>query len=414
MTVERLTITDKAHDEFVKTHPHGDLLQLSKWGDVKKSAGWYSKRIAVGRAGEVAGVAQLLFKKVPRLPYTLCYISRGFVCDYRDHEVVEALLEQGIEIAKAERAYSIKIDPDVEVTEVEDLVDYMESIGFKHKGFEDGLSKHYIQPRMTMVTNIDQSEEDLIKSFERNNRSRVKLSQKKGTRAYIASRDELQTFADLMQETGSRDGFLTRDVSYFENIYDALNPDGDAELVLVKLVPGEVLPKLREERQVRLDKKARLEGKEKNQKIENQIKDLDIQLAKLEKQIDELTEMEKTTPEGKVLSGSILTFAGHKAYYLYGASSNEYRDYLPNYNMQLTMMRYARDKGAKTYDFGGTSNHPDKESEYYGLWQFKKMWGTKLSAKIGEFDYVLNPPVYQLIEQVKPQIMNLKRKLGRR
>lgn len=58
-----------------------------------------------------------------------------------------------------------------------------------------------------------------------------------------------------MQETGSRDGFLTRDVSYFENIYDALNPDGDAELVLVKLVPGHVLPKLREELALRKEKK---------------------------------------------------------------------------------------------------------------------------------------------------------------
>lgn len=65
------------------------------------------------------------------------------------------------------------------MTEAQGLVEFMESIGFKHKGFEDGLSKHYIQPRMTTITNIDQSDEDLIKSFERNNRSRVKLSQKK-------------------------------------------------------------------------------------------------------------------------------------------------------------------------------------------------------------------------------------------
>lgn len=414
MTVERLTITDETHDAFVKAHPHGDLLQLSKWGEVKKSAGWTSRRIAVGRNGEVAGVAQLLFKKVPRLPYTLCYASRGFVCDYRDHEVVEALLAQAVEVARSERAYSIKIDPDVEVTEVAGLVDYMESIGFKHKGFEDGLSKNYIQPRMTMITNIDQNDEGLIKSFERNNRSRVKLSQKKGTNAYIAGREDLQIFADLMQETGSRDGFLTRDVSYFQNIYDALNPDGDAELVLVKLVPGEVLPKLHEEYKTRAEKKERLGQKEKSQKIDNQLKDLEIQMTKLQKQIDELTEMEKTNPEGKVLSGAILTFSGHKAYYLYGASSNEYRDYLPNYNMQLSMMRYAREKGAKTYDFGGTSNHPDKDSEYFGLWQFKKMWGARLSAKIGEFDYVLNPYVYQLIEQVKPRVMNFRRKLGRR
>ena len=38
-----------------------------------------------------------------------------------------------------------------------------------------------------------------------------------------------------MKITGERDGFLTRDISYFENIYDALHEDGDAELFLVKL-----------------------------------------------------------------------------------------------------------------------------------------------------------------------------------
>ena len=38
-----------------------------------------------------------------------------------------------------------------------------------------------------------------------------------------------------MKITGERDGFLTRDISYFENIYDALHEDGDAELFLVKV-----------------------------------------------------------------------------------------------------------------------------------------------------------------------------------
>ena len=36
------------------------------------------------------------------------------------------------------------------------------------------------------------------------------------------------------------------------------------------------------------------------------------------------------------------------------------------------MMKYAREHGATTYDFGGTDNDPDKDSEHYGLWAFKK------------------------------------------
>ena len=63
---------------------------------------------------------------------------------------------------------------------------------------------------------------------------------KRGTKVERTGRG-LKTFANLMKITGKRDGFLTRDISYFENIYDALHEDGDAELFLVKLEPKPVL-----------------------------------------------------------------------------------------------------------------------------------------------------------------------------
>ncbi|NFW94833.1 lipid II:glycine glycyltransferase FemX, partial [Staphylococcus aureus] len=137
-------------------------------------------------------------------------------------------------------------------------------------------------------------------------------------------------------------------------------------------------------------------------------------IAKNEDLKRDLEALEKEHPEGIYLSGALLMFAGSKSYYLYGASSNEFRDFLPNHHMQYTMMKYAREHGATTYDFGGTDNDPDKDSEHYGLWAFKKVWGTYLSEKIGEFDYVLNQPLYQLIEQVKPRLTKAKIKISRK
>lgn len=127
-----------------------------------------------------------------------------------------------------------------------------------------------------------------------------------------------------------------------------------------------------------------------------------------------MEKLELSHPEGIYLSGALLMFAGNKSYYLYGASSNEYRDFLPNHHMQFAMMQYAREHGATTYDFGGTDNDPDKDSDHYGLWTFKKVWGTYLSEKIGEFDYVLNKPLYQLIENVKPKLTKAKIRISRK
>ncbi len=43
-----------------------------------------------------------------------------------------------------------------------------------------------------------------------------------------------------------------------------------------------------------------------------------------------------------------------------------------------------------------------------------KVWGTYLSEKIGEFDYVLNKPLYQVIENFKPKLTKAKIKLSRK
>ncbi|HDY9499613.1 TPA: lipid II:glycine glycyltransferase [Staphylococcus argenteus] len=417
--MEKMHITNQEYDAFVKSHPNGDLLQLTKWAETKQLTGWYARRIAVGRDGEVQGVAQLLFKKVPRLPFTLCYISRGFVVDYSNKEALNALLESAKEIAKAEKAYAIKIDPDVEVDKATDALQNLKALGFKHKGFKEGLSKDYIQPRMTMITPIDKTDDELLNSFERRNRSKVRLALKRGTTVERSNREGLKTFAELMKITGERDGFLTRDISYFENIYDALHEDGDAELFLVKLDPKENIAKVNQELNELNAEIAKWQQKKETsekqaKKAQNMINDAKNKIAKNEDLTRDLEALEREHPDGIYLSGALLMFAGAKSYYLYGASSNEFRDFLPNHHMQYTMMKYARDHGATTYDFGGTDNDPDKDSEHYGLWAFKKVWGTYLSEKVGEFDYVLNQPLYQLIEQVKPRLTKAKIKISRK
>ena len=162
--------------------------------------------------------------------------------DYEDTAALELLLAETTALAKEEKAYTIKIDPDVEVDQGIQAIKNLKKLGFKHKGFKEGLSKDYIQPRMTMITPIDKSDEELIKSFDKRNRSKSKTCPKTWySRVEHAGREGLGTFAQLMKITGERDGFLTRDVSYFETIYDALHEDGDAELFLVKLEPKPVI-----------------------------------------------------------------------------------------------------------------------------------------------------------------------------
>ncbi|WP_428416203.1 lipid II:glycine glycyltransferase FemX [Phocicoccus schoeneichii] len=410
--MQHMILTEQEHNTFIENHPNGDLLQLSDWATSKELTGWYSKRIAVGNGDEVKGVATLQFKKLPKVKYTLCYISRGFVVDYNDTLAVKALLASAIEEAKKEHAYVIKIDPDIEETDRE-AFKLLKGLGFIHHGFVDGMSKDAIQPRQTMVTDVSLSDKELLNSFERNNRTRVRRALKTGTVVKKSDREGLKTFHELMKITGERDGFLTRDITYFESMYDALNPNGHMELFLVELHGKEVRENLENDiNKVQKDIKKAEKNKDET-KRENLLENLNNRLEKLNQQVEETKYIEEKYPEGAVLSGALYAQSGKKAYYLYGASSNDFRDFLPNHHMQFHMMQYARAHGAESYDFGGVSVSPAKDSEYFGLWQFKSQWGTKVSNKIGEFDFILNRPVYHLLNIAIPAAQKTKIALNR-
>ena len=84
-------------------------MQLTKWAETKRLTGWYSKRVAVGENGEIKGVGQLLFKKIPKLPFTLCYVSRGFVADYNDRDVLRALLNETKKSLKKKKRMRLRL-----------------------------------------------------------------------------------------------------------------------------------------------------------------------------------------------------------------------------------------------------------------------------------------------------------------
>lgn len=103
--------------------------------------------------------------------------------------------------------------------------------------------------------------------------------------------------------------------------------------------------------------------------------------------------------EPMYLSGALFAISGNKGYYMYAASSDEYRELLPNYFMQWEIMKYAKGRGALSYDFGGISGMEGESGDKTpGLYAFKKRWGARSAGRIGEFDYVFKPFWYRLMK----------------
>lgn len=77
-----------------------------------------------------------------------------------------------------------------------------------------------------------------------------------------------------------------------------------------------------------------------------------------------------------LLSAAIHVIVGDKAYYLYGASSNCFRNCQPTYLMHYEMIKYSMEKGCKVYNMGGVGTVKNGEAIFNeGLYDFKRKFG---------------------------------------
>ena len=128
--------------------------------------------------------------------------------------------------------------------------------------------------------------------------------------------------------------------------------------------------------------------------------------------------------QGQVISATLALILGKKTWYLYGASSNDYRNVMPNYLIQWEMIRWAQEQGCTVYDFRGVSGDLDESNPLYGLYRFKKGFNGDLIEFVGDWDRVYSPayispgpescPVYRQCEprSIKEEGADRKRVSG--
>ena len=189
--------------------------------------------------------------------------------------------------------------------------------------------------------------------FKQKWRYNIRLAGKKGVTVKTGTKEDLKDFHRIMIETGKRDGFIIRPLEYFEKMYDEL---GEHMKVLMAYY------------------------------------------------------------EGKPISGVIPIFYGNKTWYLYGASSNEHRNLMPNYLLQWEMIKMAIARGDDIYDFRGVSGVVDENHPQYGLYRFKQGFGATFTEFIGEVYIPFKPITYKLYkfsEKAFRTLRQVKRKFSK-
>jgi peptidoglycan pentaglycine glycine transferase (the first glycine) len=327
-----------AWDARLAAAPGGHVLQSWAWGELKARFGWRAQRVAVGNA-----CAQVLYRPLPGGLGSLAYVPKGPAADPADGAALQALLAAIRPLARRQRAICLKAEPAClpppgagKGTNA-DLAGRLRALGFRP-------SPQAIQPRRTLLVDLDADPEELLGRMKQKTRYNIRLAGRKGVAVRAGDEADLPAFYRLMEVTAGRDGFGIHTYEYYQAAHRLFVPPGRGRLLLAEY-------------------------------------------------------------EGQLLAGLVVLAFGDTACYMYGASSDEQRNLMPTYLLQWQAMLWAKEQGCCTYDLWGV---PDEDLEtleaeftrrhdgLWGVYRFKRGFGGRLVRTPGAWDLVYAPLRYRL------------------
>jgi peptidoglycan pentaglycine glycine transferase (the first glycine) len=203
-------------------------------------------------------------------------------------------------------------------------------------------SPYNIQPPRTIIVDIHSSEAEILGRMKQKTRYNIRLAEKKGVT--VQTWNDIGAFHQMMLVTGGRDEFGVHALAYYRRAYDLFHPIGKCELLVAEY----------EQRPI----------------------------------------------------AALMVFAhGRRAWYVYGASTDEERNRMPTYLLQWEAMRWARKRGCGEYDLWGVpdedegfleANFEKRSDGLWGIYRFKRGFGGELKRASQAFDRVYHPMLHRV------------------
>lgn len=213
-----------------------------------------------------------------------------------------------------------------------------------------------IQPSSTVILDITGTEDEILSRMKSKTRYNIRLAFRKGVTVREGTEDELDIWYDLYRQTAERDKIEIHSFDYYKKM-----------LSLASVYGGKTA--------------GPMSGAQAGKQPGSPAGPPAVKLL--------LAEIDTV-----VVAGIIVAFHGAGATYLYGASSNTKRNYMPNYALQWRSIELARDYGCRWYDLFGIPPEAHPDQAMFGLYRFKVGFGGRIVHRPGCWDVPLRSGFY--------------------
>lgn len=336
---------------IISSLPNPHILQTVEWAELKEINGWKPLfYIWKDSSSRIVAGVCIHRKKIPVLPMSLLYSPRGPLCDWQDMNICQVVLKDLVKIAREQNAIFLKIDPEVEIDVIPDGINSTTEV-LKTIGWE--YSNEQLQFRNTIFLDLSLETDELLSRFKQKTRYNIRLAEKKGVQIRQGMEEDLPFLYQMYAQTALRDGFAIRSRDYYLKVWSTLMNTGMAIPLIAEV-------------------------------------------------------------NGVAVSAMIIFIFAERAYYFYGMSSGEYREWMPNHLLQWKAILLAKSMGCSVYDFWGAPDNFVESDPMYGVYRFKEGFNGRVFKSIGAWDYPVSRFLYTFYGHTLPLILNWMRRLGKK
>ncbi len=380
------------YDKFVLNSPYVHYTKTSMWANTKKMEHYKAHYIGFYINNELVGCALGLENHFYLHKYL--YIPNGMCINYNDIKLLQDCLKLLIEYARKLNVCFLRIDPNVircsrdidgnKITggiDNEIVTDTFKAMGFRHKGYNFAYDGSWYN-RYTLAIDISKDIQEIKKHFNKQRITALNRHNVIGVSCHVGNENDINDLMLFEKQLAAIQGFKPHSYEFFKNILD--NFKDHARLYVVTL---------------NIDKM--IEGITNELNSKKYAKDLEARKAK-ENELAKAYELKKKYPDNIVkLACGLFVYYGYKSFDLYTYNHKDFNYLKPVDNLHYFALSDLKDHKVTYYDMCGFSGLTNKDDPHYGLYSYKKSFGSQFIEHIGEFDYVYDDRQYLLFKKCK-------------
>ena len=412
-----ITLTSNQFEEFSKKHKYRNYFQTLNYAKLMKTDGYdYHLLGFLNNSNELIGASMILFKKV-FFNYKIAYAPYGFLIDYTNSDIIEEITEKLKILLYKQKFLYLKINPRIECSkrnkkgkiisynpEINDIMEILQKNDYIHHGFSNYFED--IKPRWNAVLKLTASNEKLYQNMDKQIRNKINKAKNCGVE--LINDNDVNTLYEFVKRKH------TRNYKYYQKLLSEYKDN--AKIYTAVLNTRKYLENSRN----------LYEAEEfKNENIVRNLHDANrhaINISKIitqkmisdkalenrKKHLIKATKLYSKYPDNIKIASMLVIEDNDGVNLLIEGFNNKYKDIDPNYLLKWETIQKWNTEGKKYFNMNGIVGEFDSNNQYSGLNEAKLGFGADALEYIGEFDLIINKPIYNIY--IKRKERKLKKK----